>query len=145
MAKGKYQDWLTPDGLITIQGWARDGLTDEQIAHNIGIAVGTLYEWKKSYPEFSDALKKGKAPVDFEIENTLYKRAIGFEYEETITEIFELPGGGQRKHIKKFKKYAPPDTTALIFWLKNRKPDVWQNKSEKFDSSNESVKIIFDV
>ena len=59
MAKGKYQEWLTPEGLLRIEGWARDGLIDEQIAHNMGINPATLYDWKKKYPEISEALKKG--------------------------------------------------------------------------------------
>ena len=60
MAKGKYQEWLEPEGLLRIEGWARDGLTDEQIAHNIGIATKTLYEWKNQYSKICEALKKGK-------------------------------------------------------------------------------------
>src|SRR5690554_4367555 len=81
--KGKYHDWLTEEGLTKLEGWARDGLTDEQIAHNIGIAVGTLYDWKNRFSEFSEALKKGKEVVDIQVENALLKRALGYEYEET--------------------------------------------------------------
>ena len=64
----KYKDWLTEEGLLLIEGWARDGLTNDQIAHNIGIARGTLYEWQKTYPDFKDALKRG---VDRMVENAL--------------------------------------------------------------------------
>ena len=64
MAKGKYREWLSEDGLIKIQGWARDGLIDEQIAHNMGITTKTLYEWKNKYGEISEALKKGKEVID---------------------------------------------------------------------------------
>ena len=98
MAKGKYQEWLTPEGLLKIEGWARDGLTDEQIAENIGITAATLYEWKKRFSDISEALKKGKEVVDFEVENALFKNAIN------------------------------GDTTAQIFWLKNRRPDKWRDK-----------------
>ena len=69
MAKGKYQRWLEPEGLALLEDWARNGLTDEQIARNIGCAAGTLYEWKKLYPEISEALKKGKDIVDSQVEN----------------------------------------------------------------------------
>ena len=96
----KYQEWLEPDGLTLLEGWARDGLTDEQIAHNMGIAYSTLREWKKSQLAISAALKKGKEVVDFEVENALLKSA--------------LEG----------------NTTAQIFWLKNRKPDRWRDKPE---------------
>lgn len=82
MAKGKYEKWLEPDGLLLLQSWARDGLTDEQIAGNMGISHTTLYEWRKKYPNISEALKKGKEVVDVEVENALYKRAIGYDYEK---------------------------------------------------------------
>ena len=122
------KEWTQPDKLIVLEGWARDGLTNEQIAHNIGVNVGTLYKWKKESEEFSNALKKGKEVVDREVENALYKKAIGYEYEETITEIFEDGNGKKRKHVRKFKKYAHPDVTAQIFWLKNRKTTDWRDK-----------------
>ena len=60
VAKGKYQRWLEPDGLLLLEGWARDGLTVEQIAHNMGITAKTLYEWKNRYSEICEALKKEK-------------------------------------------------------------------------------------
>ena len=70
MAKGKYEYWLTPDGLLLLKAWARDGLTDEQIASNMGITAKTLYEWKKRYSDICKSLKKGKEVVDIEVENT---------------------------------------------------------------------------
>lgn len=130
--------WTEPDKLILIEGWARDGLTNEQIAHNIGVNVCTVYKWKKQSSEFSNALKKGKEVVDREVENALYKRAIGYEYEETITEITEVDGQ-KRKHVKKFKKYAHPDVTAQIFWLKNRKQNEWRDKREQIISTVEDL------
>lgn len=60
MAKGKYQRWLEPDGLTLLEGWARDGLTDEQIAHNMGISTATLYDWKNKFQDISEALKREK-------------------------------------------------------------------------------------
>lgn len=122
----KYDDWLTEESLIVIEGWARQGLTDEQIAKNMGIRRSTFYEWLKKFPDISVALKKGKAPVDFEVENALLKRALGFEYEETET-IIEEVDGKQKKRIKKIKKVALPETSAAIFWLKNRKTEQWRS------------------
>jgi len=90
IARGKYQEWLEQDNLLMIEGWARQGLTDEQIAKNMGIKKSTFYDWLKKYPDISDSLKRGKAPVDFEVENALLKRAIGFEYEETETIIEDI-------------------------------------------------------
>ena len=82
MAKGKYQEWLTPDGITRLEAWARDGLTDEQLAAKIGITAATLYDWKNKYPEISEALKRGKEVVDIEVENALLKRALGYDYTE---------------------------------------------------------------
>ena len=100
MAKGKYQRWIEPDGLLLLEGWARDGLTDEQIARNCGITATTLYEWKKRFPEISNSLKKGKEVVDYAVENALLNKALS------------------------------GDTTAQIFWLKNRKPNKWRDKPQ---------------
>ena len=125
IAKGKYHEWLEQDNLLMIEGWARQGLTDEQIAKNIGISKVTFYDWLKKYPNISNSLKRGKAPVDFEVENALLKRAIGFEYEETETIIEEIDGK-QKKRVKRIKKVALPETSAIIFWLKNRKPEQWR-------------------
>lgn len=113
---------------MQLEGWARDGLTDAQIAAKMGIAVSTLYDYKVKFSEFSEALKRGKAPVDIEVENALLKRAKGFEYEEVCTEIYDLPDGIKRKHIKKTKKLVAPDTAAAFIWLKNRCPDKWRDK-----------------
>jgi len=129
MAKGKYQEWLTQENLTLLEGWARDGLTDEQIAHNMGIKRQTLYDWKKKYPDISDALKRGKEVVDREVENALLKRALGYEYEEVKTYI-EESDGKKKKRVEKTVKHVPGDVTAQIFWLKNRKPEVWRDKKE---------------
>lgn len=139
MAKGKYQEWLEPEGLLKIEGWARDGLTDEQIAHNMGISPSTLYEWKNAYSEFSESLKRGKEVVDRQVENALLKRALGYEYEE-VSEKYEL---GILTERKVTKKQVVPDTTAQIFWLKNRKPADWRDKpeGESVKDENEVIKI----
>ena len=98
MAKGKYQKWIEPDGLLRLQGWARDGLTDEQIAKNMGVSVATLYNWKRDHLEILEALKESKEVADRNVENALYEAA--------------LKG----------------NITAQIFWLKNRKPKDWREK-----------------
>lgn len=100
MAKGKYQYWLTPEGLIILKDWARNDLTDEQIAKNIGISAKTLYEWKNTYSEICNTLKENKDLADAQVENALFTNA--------------LIG----------------DTTAQIFWLKNRRADKWREKYE---------------
>jgi hypothetical protein len=101
VAKGKYEKWLKEENLLLLEGWARDGLTDEQIAKNMGISVKTLFNWKTSYLPILQALKKGKEVVDYEVENALLSSA--------------LEG----------------NTTAQIFWLKNRRPDKWRDKQKE--------------
>ena len=90
--------WLDKDNLIRVQGWARDGLTDQQIAEKMGIGVRTLYEWKKKHPQFSQALKSGKEVIDYAVENALLKKALA------------------------------GDVGACCFWLKNRRPDKWKDR-----------------
>ena len=136
MAKGKYQRWLEPEGLTLLEDWARNGLTDEQIANNIGCACSTLYEWKDKYPEISEALKKGKDVVDAQVESALLRRAIGYEYTEERIEVSEKDG---RKVIRTVK-HIPPDTTAQIFWLRNRRRDRWRNSPEPDADADELAK-----
>ena len=138
-------EWLTEDGLLRIEGWARDGFTDKQIAINkIGVGERTFSRWKAENEAIRAALKKGKGPADTLVENALYKRAIGFTTTETIEEVYE-EDGVQRKHIRKVTREVPPDVTAQIFWLKNRKPKYWRDKRETEIETKEAVKVILDV
>lgn len=144
MAKGKYQKWLEPEGLLLLEGWARDGLTDEQLAHNMGISRDTLYAWKNKYPDISDALKRGKEVVDIQVENALLKRALGYDYQEERVEVSEDKG---RKVVQTIK-HVPADTTAGIFWLKNRRPDKWRDKPEPeadADSLNRARELLEEI
>lgn len=164
MAKGKYEYWITPEGLLKLGGWARDGLTDEQVAKNMGISRSTLNEWRKKYPDISDTLKRGKEIADVEVENALFKKAIGgryseeryisvpmdeAEYSEKLHEYmnkykYEHPDATdselmlaqerfpktKEQLVERKVKEVPGDTTAQIFWLKNRLPDKWRDKQE---------------
>lgn len=107
MAKSKWEK--VKDKLILVEGWARDGLTDEQIAENLGISTSTFYDYKSKHSEFSESLKKGKEVVDYEVENALLKNALS------------------------------GNITAQIFWLKNRKPKQWKDKVEVEDESNKET------
>lgn len=109
MAKGKYREWvdletgkLTKDAAILLAGWGRDGLTDEQIAGKMRISPSTLYEWERKFPEISEAIKKGKEIVDYEVENALLLKALA------------------------------GDVTAQIFWLKNRRKQNWRDKPQEY-------------
>lgn len=126
MAKGRYEYWLTDDGLLLLEGWARDGLTEKQIAHNCGISEKTLSRWKNSFSPICTALKKGKEVVDYEVENALLKRAKGYYYDETKVEFV-----GEAKKITKIRKHIPADVTAIAIWLNNRKPDKYRRNHNK--------------
>lgn len=132
MAKGKYEQWLTEEGLLQLEAWARNGLTDEQIAANMGVNVATLYRYKQSYCEICNALKRGKEVIDIQVENALLKRALGYTYKETTREAQFNPQTEQYEMVvtKEVTKEVVPDTTAQIFWLKNRKPEEWRDKKD---------------
>lgn len=107
---------------------AFEGHTDEETARLLGVTVATLNRWKKAHPEFCEALNDGKARVDKEVENSLLRRALGFDYEEEHTEgVRTVDGSSVVTRAKKVKKHVAPDTTACIFWLKNRKPGEWRD------------------
>lgn len=140
MCLGKYDDWITEDGLLRIEGWARDGLTDKQIAEEkIGVSERTFTDWKKRFSSVSSALKKGKAPVDNKVENAVLNSATG--YYVTVKKAIkvktkkQLIGRGtiEEEHIEFVDEqiYIPPNPTAQIFWLKNRRPDKWRDKQDQ--------------
>ncbi|WP_406840826.1 helix-turn-helix domain-containing protein [Lactococcus lactis] len=84
----KYQKWLTEEGLIKLEGWARDGLSDKQIAEDkIGVSERTFTDWKKKFSSISSVLKKGKEVVDRQVENALLKRALGYETTERTAKV----------------------------------------------------------
>lgn len=114
MAKTTYKDWETEEKILLLQGWARNGLTNEQIASNMDIVVSTLWEWRKKSPKISNALKIGKDEADIQVENALYKAA--------------LEG----------------NTTAMIFWLKNRRSKEWRDKIQQEITTESAVKLVID-
>jgi len=129
--KGKY----TLEMPEKIRHWCMDGLTEKQICGKIGISEQAFSVWKHKYIELVEALKSGKEPVDNSVEDTLLKRAMGYDYEEVSTSV-QSKGGDQYTEVKKVKKHIPPDVTAIIFWLKNRRPGAWRDKHELTGSIN---------
>lgn len=164
VTRASHKDWHSKEQLEKLQGWARDGLTDEQIAKNIGIRRPTLYAWKKEHPDIADALKKGKEVVDVEVENALLKKAIGTTTKTTQYKMVKVDDEVLKaKRIKYMNAYKldhpkdtrqeimiaaalaiptyeripivetvheiPPDTSAAIFWLKNRLPKKYRDQT----------------
>ena len=136
MAKGKWEKWIEPNNLLILGAWARDGLTDEDIAHNIGISRSTLKEWKKKIPAISATLNTNKAIADIRVENALFKKAIGCTVKEKVISKIKNPDGTVTGTERTVERELPPDTTAGIFWLKNRKPKDWRDKQEVELSGN---------
>ena len=128
MATGKYEEWQKPENLILIQGWRRDGLSDEQVAKNIGISRSTLHTWIRDHQAISDAYKKGTEVSTYEVENALYKSALGHSViEEEMTETYDMDGNLIARTKRAHKRYIPPSTSAQIFILKNRRNGFWTN------------------
>jgi len=144
MAKGKYEYWLTDDGLLLLAAWARDGLTDEQIAAKMGVCVATLYNYKKNHLEILEALKKGKEIADIEVENALFKRATGYTHK--IVKPFMYQG---EIIIAEFIEEVAPDVAAAFIWLKNRMPKKWRDKpidmESGFNEINQNLQTLAEI
>lgn len=135
--KGLYMDWIGDAGVTQIKGWARNGLTNEEIAQKIGITRKTLQIWRKKYPAIGDALKEGKEAADLVIEDSLYRRAQGYtikvmKHMKIKNIVYDEETRKKIKEEEEIKEYfddlhIPADVTAIIFWLKNRKPKEWRN------------------
>jgi hypothetical protein len=166
MAHSEYKKWLEPDNLTKLRSWARDGLTNEQIAKNVGVRRQTFQRWISTYSDIRDALKKGKEVVDAEIEDSLisvmkkhtltttqYKMVKKDDFNlkaerAKFANIFKLdhPEATQQEiliataenvdvyekiPISKTVTEVDPNTSAIIFWLKNRRPDVYRDQTFK--------------
>lgn len=102
------------------------GATDKELSEFFSVSEQTLNKWKKDYPEFLESLKKGKNIADANVASRLYNRAIGYNYKATKF----ATSNGKITDSKEFIEHYPPDTTAAIFWLKNRQPEKWRDKKE---------------
>ena len=143
--RGKYKDWLEPEKLTLLEGWARSGLSNQQIADNMGINEATLYTWIKKYDKINQSLKKGKEVSDYEVENAMFKSALGYEVEEVKTYIEKTEDGKEKKKIERTTKHVAPNVTAQIFWLKNRKPDEWKDRTEQKINANVTSNKLDDI
>lgn len=166
MAKAEYKKWQEPDNLIKLQGWARDGLTNEQIAQKIGVRRETISVWCSKYPNIANALKKGKEVIDYEIENSLISTMKKHKIKTTTYKMIKKDDlvlkAERTKFMNMFKLDHPdatkeqiliataenvavyeripmtetvtevdPNVSSMIFWLKNRKPDVYRDQTFK--------------
>jgi len=132
--KSKYDPNTFPE---LAEGYAREGMIDDEIAASLGISHQTFYEYQKKHSEFHEAVQRGKKPVNMMVEKALLKRALGFEYDERQS-IVRLGENGERdiREARTVTKYFPPDTTAAIKWLINRDPERWRDRQEHALSGN---------
>ena len=124
-----------------VKGLAARGYSVQEMAADMGVATSTLNKWIKENEELSDALKKGRSFSDTQVELSLYKRAIGgFKITEKKTIVSSAANGEQKPvRVEVVEKDVPPDTTAGIFWLKNRRPDLWRDRQDINVESDEWV------
>lgn len=150
--KSKYESQVKPR-LLEIEAWCRDGATDEDIAKNLHIALSTLGEYKKKFPEFSETIKNTKAVADIKVENALFKRAVGYtakvvKHVKVKRIDFDPETGrktGEHEELVPVEEevHIPADTTAQIYWLNNRKREVWKQKQEVDHQGGMDVKVEF--
>ena len=116
-----------PEFIQQAQKACEAGFTDRELAELFGVAEATVNQWKLKHEEFSSALKTGKSIADERVERSLYQRAVG--YRQDAVKIF-MPASASEPVYAPYVENVVPDTTAAIFWLKNRKPDQWRDKQE---------------
>lgn len=146
MAKGKYEYWLTEEGQRQLREWSIKGLSDIQIAKNIGISKDTFYKWKQKYTDFADCLRQSKQIADIEVENALFKSACGYWTEETTVEkVYSIEFGKMIPYKEKtIKKFVPANAIAQKFWLINRASEEWKDKREEtIDTTDNTISVKF--
>lgn len=126
-------------------GMAAMGATDEQICEKLGICKQTLYNWYEEYPDLVDSVKKNKQEMDEKVEKSLFQLATGYEYDAEKPMAIGVEYGKTEIQIAKYREKVPPNTTAMIFWLKNRQPAKWRDKQELEHSGEIGVTIIDDI
>lgn len=129
--------WLEQDNLDLLATWGGEGLNFEEIAEKMGVGVATLRRWRKKYPVLEEALQKGNDAADLAVESALFKRAVGYVVEEVTK---QLDKSGELVVVKVVQKVVEPNVTAQLFWLKNRRPDLW---SERVDASDKLLEVVF--
>lgn len=135
-------EWLEEDNLMLIECWARDGYTFQDIANRIGIAVSTLRGWRAQYPEFDEALKRGREIIDYKVENALLKSALGYKTKE-VKVTTTMRYGKVVETVKEVTdREQAPNVSAIQCWLYNRLPNKWKkNRDNLIELDEEDTKI----
>lgn len=130
--------WRTPSKLELLKCWARDfSLSD--ISVKMGITIQTLKAWRDRYPEIEEAISEGKEEVDYKVENALLKVALGYITTDVKTIISPPDKNGNRAiRVEKTEKEIPPNPTAIMCWLNNRKPEQWKRNRDNIQQLNDN-------
>lgn len=144
----KYKDddivfeWLEPENLTLIEGWARDGYVMKDIAAEIGISVRVLYQWRKDFNAIDKALRNGKEVTDYKVENALLKSALGYRTKEVRVTTITRYGKVVETQKEVLDKEQPPNVSAIQCWLFNRLPDKWKkNRDGIFNIEDEDTSL----
>lgn len=151
----KFAHWITPDGMLLVSAWARNGLTDEELAGKLGVARSTLSMWKIKFPAFADLLSRTKEVVDIEVENSSLMAAKGYEYTEQqafkvkrITYDPANPGKKLREDeevvVVDLKRWKPADVKAIIWWLKNRDKANWKER-QVLELNDNQIQLLMEI
>lgn len=133
---GKKIDWWTSDkGLELIAGWRAAGATIKEIYEKMGVDVRTFRVWRKKCPELDEIMAVGRDIANTRVENALFRKAVGFYYEEEVYELIE----GEMRLTKRYKRYCPPDVKACLHYLYNRKYEDWRAVQQPIDVNLESL------
>jgi hypothetical protein len=116
--------------LSEIQEWFENGIPMDQVYKNLSIAPATWYEYVDKHPVLAELVKWSRAVTNISVENSLFKAATGYDYEEIKTVVEEDKNGKKRTRIEKVKRHMPPNPTAMVFWLKNRAATDWNDRRE---------------
>jgi hypothetical protein len=129
-----------PEFIAQASKLAALGATDREAAEFFGVSEATLHRWKHENAEFCESLKVGKEQADARVEQSLYRRALGYSHDDTHFSSYE-----GAVTATPFVKHHPPDTTAAIFWLKNRRPELWRDVKAQELSGPNGEKLIINI
>lgn len=141
----KVDEWLKEEKLELLSCWARD-FTLSDIAKRIGVSEKTLIVWRKTYPEIEQAIKDGKEIVDYRVENALLKVALGYTTTDVKTIISPPDKNGNRAiRVEKTEREVPPNPTAIMCWLNNRKPEQWKRNRDMMHTEDKDNNIVVNI
>ena len=140
------EDWVTPDGLMLLECWARDGYTYKDVANRIGIEYRTLIRWRDKYPKIDEALRMGREIIDYKVENALLKSALGYRTRESkvIVELNNATGELETTKRETITKDVQPSVKACEIWLCNRLPDKWKKNRDniiEIDEEDSTIQV----